>query len=306
MIKNHRLEDCSFLNSYHFLYGHACLKRMILIARSNRHIYIFRYNYRCLRQLNMNNYLEGLVSIVTPMYNSGKFIAATLDSVIAQTYAHWEMIVVDDFSTDDGCSIVSEYVKKDSRIKLITSEKKSENGPIDVRNRAIKEAQGQYIAFLDSDDCWDEMKLEKQLQYINIHGSAFVYSDYRIFNENKQKISSVFRAPAKISYRDLCKVNSIGCLTVLYDVSKLGKIFIVDAPKREDLATWLYILKMVDFAYNVGECLATYRVHNNSFSSKKIELIRYQWHVYRKNEGFGVVKSLYYLIQVIIHKIFKY
>jgi len=254
----------------------------------------------------MNSYKKGLVSIITPMHNSDKFIAATIDSVIAQTYRQWEMIVVDDFSTDNSRSIVESYVLKDQRIKLIICEKKSENGPIDVRNRAILEAKGQYIAFLDSDDCWDDNKLEIQLMFISEVDVAFIYSDYRVYDEKKHKMVSVFKAPTKISYRDLCKVNNIGCLTVVYDVSKLGKVFVVDAPKREDFATWLYILKKVDFAYNVGKCLATYCIHDNSFSSKKAELIKYQWRVYRKNEGFGILKSFYYLIQTIVHKIFKY
>ena len=240
------------------------------------------------------------------MYNSERFIATTIESVISQTYQKWEMIIVDDFSTDQSRTIVENYSKLNQRIKLIIFDKKSENGPIDVRNLAIQAANGQYIAFLDSDDYWDSDKLEKQLNFLNKINAAFIYSDYRVYDDKKQKITSTFKAPEKISYRDLCKVNNIGCLTVIYDRSKLGKIFIVDAPKREDFATWLYILKRVNFAYNVGERLATYRIHANSFSSKKAKLIKYQWRVYRKNEGFGILKSLHYLIQTIIHKIFKY
>ena len=254
----------------------------------------------------MKTFEDGLVSIITPMYNSEKFISETIESVISQTYINWEMIIVDDLSTDKSRSIAESYAKKDQRIKVIGCDHKSANGPIEVRNKAINEAQGQYIALLDSDDCWDKEKLEKQIAFMESHKVAFVISNYRIYNDMKQKIVSVFKAPPRIDYRGLCKVNSIGCLTVIYDASKIGKVFIVDATNREDHATWLNILQKTDYAYTVGECLATYRVHNNSFSSQNVKLIKYQWRVYRKNEGFGVIKSLYYLLNTIIRKLFKY
>lgn len=254
----------------------------------------------------MKKYEEGLVSIITPMHNSEKFISETIQSVMDQTYANWEMIIVDDFSSDKSLFIAESRAEKDQRIRVLSCISKSANGPVDVRNRAINEARGQYIAFLDSDDLWDKDKLDKQIAYMKLNQVVFVISNYRVYDDKNKKVTSIFEAPTKISYRDLCKANNIGCLTVVYDASKLGKILIVDAPKREDYATWLHILKITDYAYNVGECLATYRVHNNSFSSKKVKLIKYQWRVYRKNEGFSIVKSLFYLLNTIIHKLFKY
>lgn len=239
------------------------------------------------------------------MFNSEKYIAQTIESVISQTYKNWEMIIVDDYSSDTSSEIAKHFVAIDKRIRLIMCDAKSENGPIDVRNRAIKEARGQYIAFLDSDDYWDSNKLEKQIMFMKSNDVAFSYSDFRVYGEKKKKVMSIHRNPPKMSYRDLCKTNRIGCLTVVYNAEKLGKILMVDAPKREDYATWLFILKKVDFAYNVGECLATYRVHNKSFSSNKITLIKYHWRVYRINEKMSFCKSLYFILHTILHKLLE-
>lgn len=247
-----------------------------------------------------------LVSIITPMYNSATYIRDTLDSVVSQTYENWEIIVVDDFSTDEGRAIVEEYCQLDKRINLISLAEKSPDGAISVRNEGIKASRGRFIAFLDSDDIWDANKLENQVDFMLNNQIAFSYADYRVCNEENTKILSIYRAPKKVSYSDLCKSNSIGCLVAMYDASILGKIYNENSPKREDLATWLKILKKVDYAYNVGQVLATYRLRKASVSSKKRKLIKYQWYMYRKVENIGLLKSIFYLIATIVNKIFKY
>lgn len=246
-----------------------------------------------------------LVSIITPMYNCEKYIEETINSVLNQTYDNWEMIVVDDFSTDSGPEIVKRYVSKDKRIKLLSMNRKSSNGPVDVRNAAIKEAKGRFIAFLDSDDLWDSNKLDIQITFMIENNIAFSYSNYRILDDNSGKIISDFVTPRTASYHDICKGNFIGCLTTVYDTLVLGKIFIVDAPKREDFETWLYILKKIKYANNVPTILATYRLRTNSFSSNKRKLIKYHWNVYRNVEKISDFKSLYYRISTIFYKLFK-
>ncbi|MFA5481428.1 MAG: glycosyltransferase family 2 protein [Bacilli bacterium] len=247
-----------------------------------------------------------LVSIITPMHNSELFIRETIESVISQTYQNWEMIIVDDFSNDKSLDIVQEYAAKDKRIIAIPLSQKSSNGPIDVRNKGIEVARGRFIAFLDSDDLWDKNKLEVQLSFMLEGKIAFSYCNYRIYDDVKKIIKSEFAAPAKATYNDICKGNYIGCLAAMYDTAMIGKIYIVNAPKREDFATWLAILKKVPCAHNVSQTLATYRLRPYSVSSKKRRLIKHQWYVYRKIEKIGFLKSTYYLMATIINKLFKY
>ncbi len=255
---------------------------------------------------NTTNQFEELVSIITPMHNSARYISDTIESVISQTYRNWEMIIIDDFSTDSSRDIVKKYADRDHRIILIQLETKSQNGVVGVRNEGIKIARGRFISFLDSDDLWDPKKLLLQIEFMLTNKIAFSYANYRVFDENKCSVVNEFYAPKKVNYKDICKGNTIGCLVATYDASLIGKIYNIDAPKREDFATWLHILKIVTYAYNVGETLATYRLRKNSVSSKKRKMIKYQWRVYRKIERISFIKSCYYLLITIINKALKY
>ncbi|TYB33573.1 MAG: glycosyltransferase family 2 protein [Flexistipes sinusarabici] len=245
--------------------------------------------------------MNELVSVITPSYNSAKFISQTIESVLAQTYENWEMIIVDDASPDNSNDIIENYCEKDSRIKLIKLERNS--GPAVARNRAIEKAKGRYMAFLDADDLWKPEKLEKQLVFMYDNGCSFSYSFYETMNEEGKRLYKIIRPPVKLSYNDMLKSNYIGCLTVIYDTEKLGKMYMPLIKKRQDYGLWLNILKKIDYAFCAPEVLAIYRVRESSISINKFTLLKYNWKLFRKCEEFSVSKSLYYLTWNIIIKL---
>jgi len=207
--------------------------------------------------------MSNLVSIITPSYKSEKFISQTIKSVLAQTYQNWEMIIVDDVSPDNSNEIIEEYSKKDSRIKLIKLEQNS--GPAVARNRAIEEASGRYIAFLDADDLWMPQKLEKQLAFMSEHNVAFTYSSYHLMGEEGNDLGS-FMTKESISYEGMLRTCSVGCLTAIYDTEKLGKVYMPLIRKRQDYGLWLKILREIETTKGMLEPLATYRILKNSVS----------------------------------------
>lgn len=216
-----------------------------------------------------------LVSIITPSYKSEKFISQTIESVLAQTYQNWEMLIVDDASPDNSNEIIEEYCKKDSRIKLIKLEKNS--GPAVARNRAIEEAKGRFIAFLDADDLWKPEKLEKQIKFMKEKDCALSYSAYETMSEEGVPQNKFLNPPLKISYEDLLKSNYIGCLKSIYDIQKVGKVYMPLIKKRQDYGLWLRILKKTEFAYGLNEPLAIYRIMSDSVSSNKFKLLRFNY-----------------------------
>jgi len=235
-----------------------------------------------------------MVSIVTPSYNSEQFIASTITSVINQTYNNWELIIVDDASKDNTCNIISEFSKKDKRIKLIKQSKNFGAGV--ARNTAIKAAQGNYIAFLDSDDIWKSNKLEKQLAVMKATKATICFSSYELINEEGESLKKIIEALPKLSYTKQLKCNYIGNLTGIYDVNELGKMFMPEIKKRQDWVMWLNLLKKGGPAIGIKEPLAYYRVRKGSISSNKFNLITYNYNVYKKALGFGFVKSTRCLI----------
>ncbi len=244
-----------------------------------------------------------MVSIITPLHNAEKFIAQTIESVLAQTYQEWEMIIVDDLSLDHSTSIVEAYVQKDPRIKLIKQEQKS--GPADARNRAIQAAHGRYIAFLDADDQWMPEKLEKQISFMIKHDLAFTYSSYKVINMDNETLTTFVTLP-DISYESMLKTCSVGCLTAVYDREKLGKMYMPKLPKRQDYALWLSILKKIGTAKGLLEPLAYYRIGQTSVSSNKINAAAWQWKVYRDVEQLSLTKSIYYFVNYVYFGIKKY
>ncbi|MDR1554798.1 MAG: glycosyltransferase [Campylobacteraceae bacterium] len=227
-----------------------------------------------------------------PSYNSSKFIAQAIESVLAQTYENWEMIIVDDMSSDNSVEIIEKYLQIDKRIRLVKSQKNM--GPALTRNRAIKEATGDYIAFLDSDDVWLPNKLQVQIQFMIDNNLSFSYSAYDIIDENSNYLKS-FYVRDFVNYKELLKGNIIGCLTAIYDAKKLGKIFMKNIG-HEDYALWLDILKKVEYGKGINKSLACYRIVKKSVSSNKLKVARYQWNIYRKIEKINFFKSIYYLL----------
>jgi teichuronic acid biosynthesis glycosyltransferase TuaG len=247
--------------------------------------------------------MNNIVSIITPSYNSEKFIRDTIESVLFQTYKNWEMIIVDDVSPDNSNEIIEKYSKKDSRIKLIKLEKNS--GPAVARNRAIQEAKGRYIAFLDADDLWKPEKLEKQIKFMEEKNCALSYSTYETMSEEGVLQNKYINPPLKISYKDLLKSNYIGCLTAIYDTQKIGKVYMPNISKRQDYGLWLKILRKTHFAYGMDESLAVYRIRSNSVSSNKFKLLKFNYKLFKEHEGFSTLKSLYYLGWNVLVKVLK-
>ncbi|MDR2283081.1 MAG: glycosyltransferase family 2 protein [Sphingobacterium sp.] len=245
-----------------------------------------------------------MVSIITPCFNAEKFISQTIESVLKQTYVNWELIIVNDCSTDGSKKIIESYKSNDSRIILL--ENAINQGVAVSRNIAMDSARGEYLAFLDADDQWDSNKLELQLLYMKKNNYYFSYCNYRIVNEEKKVLSSSLPlVRKKLSYTDLLKGNDIGCLTVMINVEKLGKKKFLKIG-HEDFAFWLSYLKNGTEAHLVEDVLASYRVHSQSVSHDKIKAAKFTWNIYRNIENFSVIKSLFYFLQYGTKSFFKH
>ncbi len=243
------------------------------------------------------------VSVITPSYNSEKFIAQTIESVINQTYTNWEMIIIDDCSSDNSVEIITSFQRIDKRIKLIKLE--GNQGAAVARNKGIELSKGRFIAFLDSDDLWLPEKLEKQLQFMIDQQVIFSYSSYKMINETNKPVGR-FKAPTKQSYNDILKTCSIGCLTVIYDTHTVGKVYMPLIKRRQDFGLWLRLLKRIEFAYGIQDDLAIYRKREHSISSNKLVAAKYQWRIYREVEQLTYCKSLYYFVHYALNGIIKH
>ena len=234
--------------------------------------------------------MNSLVSIITPSYNSEKFISDAIQSVQKQSYLDWEMIIVDDCSKDKTVEIIQNFMEDDHRIHLIKLDKNSGAGI--ARNTALSKANGRYIAFLDSDDIWKTEKLSKQIEFMQKHNLPFTFSYYDWINENGELLNKRIEAPSKLSYRQLFFCNFVGNLTGIYDTNFFKKITISSIRKRQDWMVWLTILKKIKIAQPVPESLAFYRIRENSVSSSKIALLKPNYIVYRKFHKLNILTSL--------------
>lgn len=248
--------------------------------------------------------MEGLVSIITPTYNSEKYIQQTIQSVRNQTYQNWEMIIVDDCSSDNTIQIVEDIQNTEPRIILIKSDKNS--GPAVSRNKGIEKAQGKYLTFLDADDIWFEDFIQNSIDTIQKTGIHFVFSSYKRSDENLNFVFSDFIVPENVTYTDILKTNSISCLTAFIDIEILGKKFMPEVYKRQDMGLWLKYLKEIPFAYGIKAPKAIYRIRENSLSRKKSDLIKYQWQFYRNVEKLSVLNSTYYMVHWAVRGFLKY
>ena len=233
---------------------------------------------------------KGLVSIIMPSYNTALYIKKSIESVLAQTYTNWELIIVDDCSTDNTDEVLSEI--HDDRIKYFKNEKNS--GAAVSRNKALREARGQWIAFLDSDDLWMPGKLEKQIQFMEKNEYAFSYTNYEEIDTEGNKTGVRVSGPKKITKTGMYNYCWPGCLTVMYDANKVGLIQIEDIKKNNDYAMWLKVCKKVD-CYLCDELLAEYRKGRiGSVSTHSIKtMIGWHYKLYRDAEGSGIIESLF-------------
>lgn len=235
----------------------------------------------------------GLVSIITPSYNSSKFISETISAVLNQTYTNWELIITDDCSTDNSIEIINKYVQQDSRIKLLKLDVNSGAGV--CRNLSIEAAKGRYIAFCDSDDVWMPQKLEKQLAFMEKMDCALSYSSYMQMDEEGNE-SGIVVSNKKITFTSMKRDCGIGCLTAIYDTHKVGKMYMSSIRKRQDWGLWLEILAKSKVAYGMKEPLAYYRLRKGSISNNKLNLVKYNINVYRTILDFSLLKSYLYFI----------
>ena len=232
-----------------------------------------------------------LISIITPVHNSGNFILETIKSVQEQTYSKWELILIDDCSTDNSVDSIEKIKENDPRISLIKNDKNS--GPAITRNKGIKAAKGEFITFLDGDDIWKPNFLKTSLAMCLNNNYEFVFASYERKNEYLEPYISDFIVPDKVSYHDVLKSCPISCLTAFVDIRRIGKYYMPELHKRQDWGLWLAILRNVDFAYGIKEPLAIYRMRKNSVSRNKLKLIPYVWKIYRDVEKLGMIKSFY-------------
>lgn len=242
------------------------------------------------------------VSIITPCHNSANFLLETIASVQNQTFQNWEMILVDDGSADHTAEIIEAAKAQDSRIRSYAFEHNV--GPALARNKGIEMAVGRFIAFLDSDDLWLPKKLEVQIAFMKNHNYALTYGAYQKTDENLNALG-ILQVPDSVTYHDILKSCSIGCLTAVYDTQILGKVFMPDILKRQDFGLWLRILKRIPRAYSVGQVLAKYRLRQASISQNKWVAAQYQWKIYRKIEGLSLLQSVWYFSNYFVRGILK-
>lgn len=224
--------------------------------------------------------MNELVSVVMPSYNTGNYIAESIRSVLAQTYSNWELIIVDDCSADDTDTVVAEFL--DSRIKYIKNETNS--GAAASRNRALREAKGRWIAFLDSDDLWHPQKLEKQIAFMKQNGYAFSYTSYSEIDENSNPKGIQVAGPKRITKAGMYAYCWPGCLTVMYDAAVVGLVQIEDIKKNNDYAMWLKVCHKADCCL-LDEDLASYRKRAGSISNHNYKvLIKWHYKLFREAE----------------------
>lgn len=236
------------------------------------------------------------VSIITPVYNSEKFLRNTIDSVINQTHEKWELILVDDCSTDKSKEIIQEYMKHDKRVKYYKLDENS--GAAVARNYALEKSTGRFIAYLDADDLWINDKLEKQIQFMMDNSYGFTCTNYEVIDEDGNTKNKIVSMPKKINYNLFLSNTIIQTVGVMVDIEIVDKK-LLEMPlikRRQDAATWCQMLKNGFDCYGLNENLAFYRRVSNSLSSNKFKAIKGTWYLYRNIEKLSLFKSCYSFI----------
>ncbi|GAA5186427.1 glycosyltransferase family 2 protein [Ferrimonas gelatinilytica] len=247
-----------------------------------------------------------LVSVIMPCYNSERFVAESINSVLKQSYSNWELIVVDDCSTDMTASILEEFSSKDSRIKLYRNSDNS--GAAVTRNAAIEMASGKYVAFLDSDDIWNENKLKVQIEFMRNKDINFSFTSYSTISEDGVIGTNVIDANSMgtVGYNDmLSKRATIGCSTVVIKKRIIGSKRMPLIRTGQDYAFWLSILKDGESATCLKTVLTYYRIVNGSISSNKLKKAKRQWQIYREIEGLSFSIALFHFANYGYRAIFR-
>lgn len=234
--------------------------------------------------------MNSTVSIIVPVYNAALCIADTIMSVTRQTYTDYELILVDDGSTDDSRSIISGFLS--DKVRLLSNE--AGKGAAGARNTGIRAASGRYLAFIDADDLWSEDKLKKQIAFMQDKGAAFSFTGYEFADRCGKGLGKIVRVPDRITYSEALKNTTIFTSTVMFDMSRLSaEDVMMPCVKSEDTATWWKVLKKTGYAYGLDESLVLYRRMGSSLSSDKIEAMRRIWNLYRRVEHLNIFYSMY-------------
>ena len=247
--------------------------------------------------------MNDLVSIVTPNYNCENYIIETIKSVQSQTYKNWELIIIDDASSDNSIHTIECFIENDTRIQLIKLTQNS--GPAVCRNKGIEVSKGKFLTFIDSDDLWLPNFIETSITKIK-ESNGFVFASYHRFDENLEPKYKDFIVPNKVTYSDILKTNSISCLTAFIDINLLGKKYMPEVRYRQDMGLWLKYLKVIPFAIGIEKPLAIYRIRANSHSRNKFNLLKPQWNFYRNVEKLSVFSSIYYIFLWMFYGFKKY
>lgn len=247
-----------------------------------------------------------IVSIITPTYNSERFIEQTINSILNQTFTNWELLIVDDCSTDNTWEIISQAAKEDSRIKPLRLDKNSGSGV--ARNLAIQKAGGKYLAFIDSDDLWLPQKLDRHIDFMLKGNHVFSHTPFGYVSEDGRQLKKIHKVRSKpVDYKYLLKRTDIGCLTAIYDQEQIGKFYMPDLRRKQDYCLWLSILKSGFVSTPYNEVLSYYRKRRNSATSKKLLLIPEHFRLLLYHEKLSFLQSLkftlYWMVGGVIKKI---
>lgn len=241
--------------------------------------------------MGMDQFQQGLVSIITPVYHAEQFIEQTILSVKAQTYLDWELILVDDCSNDKSGEIINSFAAQDDRIRYIRLEVNS--GAAVARNTAIGHARGEYLAFLDSDDLWMPEKLERQLAFMAEKQYAFSFTRIHFIDAEGHVVKKNVPIPEKIDYRHLLRQTVIATSTVVINRRGIPNFTMPLRRGGQDYATWLMLLRHVDYAYGLNECLTAYRISDHSLSSNKFSSVRQVFEIQTQDEKISKLKAAF-------------
>lgn len=245
--------------------------------------------------------MEPLVSIITPVYNSEEYLEETILSVINQTYKNWELLLIDDYSTDNSYKIIEKYLT-DERIKYLRNERNS--GPAITRNIGLEKSKGEYIAFLDSDDIWAKNKLELQIDYMKKNSIRICHGDYIFIDKNGKEIKKIITDDI-LSYKILLKENQIKTSFLIVNKNLIGEIRF-PLIKHEDFAFFLELLKKGEISKKIDFIVGKYRIQENSVSSNKLKSAIWTWNIYRKYERLNLLQSVHYFSNYIYRGLRKY
>ena len=250
------------------------------------------------------NEMRPFVSVIMPAYNAERFVEKAIRSVMVQTFTNWELLVLDDGSSDSTRAIVERLAAEDSRIRLICNE--TNLGTAATRNRGLELMQEGYAAFLDCDDVWHPEKLSRQIARMEECSADLCCCSYAVVDEEGIKAKHDYIIPASISYKHMLMENSIGCSTVVLSPNA-ASVYRFDASfYHEDYLLWLRMLSDGCVAVGCREILASWRMTTGSRSANKLKSARNRWRIYRNYFHFPLWKSLWLLGNYAVAGIRKY